>query len=63
MRSELDVVGAFLTVSFAECARRDGRTTERGLSGGVCAELSRDFACLLLAQMEDYNSGKKIASR
>ena len=44
MRSELDVVGAFLTVSFAECARRDGRTTERGLSGGVCAELSRDFA-------------------
>ena len=44
MRSEPDVVGAFLTVSFAECARRDGRTTERDLSGVVCALLSRAFA-------------------
>jgi hypothetical protein len=44
VRSEPGVVGAFLTASFAECACRDGRTTERDLSGVVCAVLSRDFA-------------------
>jgi hypothetical protein len=44
VRSEPGVVGAFLIVTLFECACLGVRAAERGLSGVVCAEFSRDFA-------------------
>jgi hypothetical protein len=44
VRGAPSVVGAFLTVSFAEYARQSGRTAERGSPSVVGALLSGSFA-------------------